>query len=151
MEEIWKNVKNFEGYYQISNRGRVRRIRPTTNCDIEIIRYLSLKKYNNQRNIVVQLSKPGNYSKAYNLNSLVYDHFFPEKEGMKFKHKDKNLSNCCIDNFVHLDYKRINTKRGSNNQLTEKVKRMHKNKITVKDIAKDLNLTENAIRYHINK
>ena len=26
MKEIWKNIKDFEGYYQVSNKGRIRSV-----------------------------------------------------------------------------------------------------------------------------
>ena len=32
MEEIWKDIPNYEGLYQISNRGRVRSVDKIANC-----------------------------------------------------------------------------------------------------------------------
>ena len=35
MKEIWKNIKNYEGLYQVSNFGNVRSLDRSVNCGIK--------------------------------------------------------------------------------------------------------------------
>lgn len=60
MEEIWEDIKGYEGLYKISSLGRVQRLPRKTRCkDGRVLTYKeSLLKTNSRRGyVLVQLSK----------------------------------------------------------------------------------------------
>lgn len=149
MKEIWKHVKEFEGYYQVSNLGRVRRIRPTIDCGIEVLNYLKpqLNKNNSRLNVVLCTKDT---RKAYVLASLIHDTFFPERVGLRYKIKDGNPSNVRTDNFEFFEQKRWDGKT-QNTHLTKMIITKHSKGTSIRELSNIFGLTENAIRYHINK
>lgn len=89
--EIWRNIENFEGIYQVSNFGRVkslhwfggRLINPLTNKK----GYLS-----------VILSKDGT-TKHFKVHKLVAQAFLPNPDNKPIvHHRDGNRSNNCVEN-----------------------------------------------------
>lgn len=94
MEE-WKDIKGFEGLYQVSNTGKIRSMRYLNSK-----RVVELKlKINKQGNVEVGLSKD-NKPKYKMVSRLVYETFnnieLTNKEYVV--HKDRNSLNCSIDN-----------------------------------------------------
>ena len=56
MQEIWKDIQDYEGYYQVSNLGRVKSLR----CDYKYnIQYSRARKVN-------QYDMQGNFIKTWN-------------------------------------------------------------------------------------
>lgn len=106
MEEIWKDIKGFEGRYQVSNLGRVRYpdtliTRSYTNGTIANIRtrkagYKQL--INRDGYITVALNAPGiKYTPA--IDKLVADHFCEDyQDGMEIEHIDGDTTNNRADN-----------------------------------------------------
>ena len=86
MEEIWKDIKGYEGYYQISNRGRVKSLarkvkyQNTTRELKEKIKSTFISSNGYER---VELSKD-NSNKKYNIHRLVADAFIPKIENKEF-------------------------------------------------------------------
>lgn len=91
MEEIWKDIKGYEGLYQVSNLGRVKslgngkeKIRKT---NISSNGYLSL--------ILVKNKKGKNFS----VHRLVAEAFIDNPDNLPcVNHKDENKLNNCVDN-----------------------------------------------------
>lgn len=75
--EIWKHVKGYEGIYQISNLGRVKRISNFKYCNTKYLNdyYLSFK-YNGKGYYRVALSLNGK-RKLIMLHRLIADAFIP--------------------------------------------------------------------------
>lgn len=106
MEDIWKDVKGFEGRYQVSNLGRVRYpdtwiTRSYPNGTIANIRtrkagYKHL--INRDGYITVALNAPGiKYTPA--IDKLVADHFCEDyQDGMEIDHIDGDTTNNRADN-----------------------------------------------------
>lgn len=106
MEEIWKDVKGFEGLYQVSNMGRVRYpdtwiTRSYPNGTIANIRtrkagYKHLIKRDGY--MTVALNAPGvKYTPA--LDKLVAEHFCEDyQDGMDIDHIDGDTTNNHADN-----------------------------------------------------
>lgn len=106
MIEIWKNVPEFEGLYEVSNKGRVRSVDrvimrsngyPLPLCGKILPQY---EKYGNSEipRLQVNLSKEGKcYSKT--VSRLVAKAFIPNPDNLpQVNHKDENPSNNYVDN-----------------------------------------------------
>ena len=95
MEEIWKDKKDYEGHYQVSNFGRVKSIK----FGKEII----LKQSIRHGYYYVCLSKNG-IVKTYNVHRLVAEAFIPNPNDYKeVNHKDENPQNNIVSNLEWCD------------------------------------------------
>lgn len=93
MTEIWKDIKNYEGLYQVSNLGRIRS-------------FYNYKR--NGNNILTPQIKRGYYQvglrkdkkrKWYQLHRLIATAFIPNPKNLpQVNHKDENKTNNSIDN-----------------------------------------------------
>ena len=87
---MWKDIKNYEGLYQVSDEGEIRRI-------LKSGRTKPLKKRNGLYYTVV-LSK-NNQSKTFNLHRIVAETFLDEPEGTtEVNHKDGDKKNNHVSN-----------------------------------------------------
>lgn len=102
MEEIWKDIKGYEGLYQISNLGNVKSLNrkiKNRKC-VELIKKPSvLRGY-----LKVSLCKYGEI-KYYFIHRLVAETFIPNPEKLScVNHKDCNPSNNRVDNLEWCSY-----------------------------------------------
>lgn len=106
INEIWKDIKGYEGIYQVSNLGRVRRIKgwETIGMYGQIIKRQSngiIQGYKGKRQNDywrVQLRKDGKTIKK-TVHQLVYEAFVGEiPDGMQVNHIDENKDNNRLDN-----------------------------------------------------
>lgn len=89
IKEEWKDIKGYEGLYQISNKGRVR----STRNNIILKPIISDKGYYR-----VDLSKNGNKDRV-RIHRLVAQAFIPNPNNYPvINHKDENKSNNCVSN-----------------------------------------------------
>jgi hypothetical protein len=100
--EKWKDVAGYEGYYQISNFGRVRSLdRNETNIN-NVTRKLkgSLKStFINQHNYVLVTLSKNNENKAFCLHRLVAEAFISNPNNLdEVNHKDRNKRNNFLSN-----------------------------------------------------
>ena len=111
--EIWKDIKNYEDEYEVSNLGRVR------NKKTKRI----LKPFlNNGGYQIVHLCKNGK-SKNYSVHRLVYEAFIGEiPEGMQVNHKDENKQNNILSNIDTLMTPKQNSNYGTHNERMAKSK-----------------------------
>lgn len=98
MKEEWRNVVGYEGYYQVSNKGRVKslkRIDPNNHLVKERILTPNKDKYGYD---YVGLSKYGK-TKSYKSHRLVAKAFiYNPNNHPVINHKDFNKDNNCVDN-----------------------------------------------------
>lgn len=102
MEEIWKDIKGYEGLYQISNLGRVKSLDRAVvgaNKSLRILRG-KLKKLtiNTQGYLEVNLFRD-NKCRCFLVHRLLAEHFIPNPENKpQINHIDGNKSNCSLEN-----------------------------------------------------
>lgn len=90
-KEVWKDIEGYEGLYKVSNYGRVKSFK----CSSEKILNPSPDKYGYLR---VTLRK-GNKNKCAKVHRLVAEHFLSKIEGKNVvNHKDEVKSNNQVDN-----------------------------------------------------
>ena len=95
--EIWKDVKDYEGHYQVSDKGRVKSVK----FGKEII----LKPGSCRGYLQVGLSKNGEI-KRYTVHRLVAQAFIPNPNNLpEVNHKDEIKTNNNIENLEWCDHK----------------------------------------------
>jgi hypothetical protein len=106
MEEIWKDVKEFTGIYQASNKGRVRTLDRLSNAISSVGRPYTVKVSGR----IVAISKYPNGYSYVNINvdgkrgtrlvhRLVAEAFIPNPDNLpQVNHKDENIENNCVEN-----------------------------------------------------
>lgn len=98
-EEIWKTIKDYEGFYEISNLGNVRSLDRMVNAVLKIHGRL-IKSHTNKNNghLQVMLHKQGRYKMMY-IKRLVAEAFLENPNGYKnVKHLDGNKENNTVEN-----------------------------------------------------
>ena len=94
--EIWKDIKGYEGLYQISNKGRVKSL---GNNKTRKEKILSPKPKSNGY-IEVKLCKKGEKPKPFLVHRLVAEHFLPNPDNLP-------VVNHKIDDFKHRSDNRV--------------------------------------------
>ncbi len=123
MKEIWKDIKGYEGLYQVSNLGRIKSVD-------RIIERRKKGKYFKKGNILkLQKSKQGYYicklsyqnkKPTRNVHRLVAEAFIPNTDNLPcINHKDENKLNNNIDNLEWCTYE-------YNNKYGTKIERIKK-------------------------
>lgn len=102
MEEQWKDIKGYEGLYQVSNYGKVKRLEHKECNSIQEVRILPeriLKQTFNFRGYLkVGLSKD-NKTKHVFVHRLVAGAFIDNPNNYpQVNHKDEDKTNNCVDN-----------------------------------------------------
>ena len=103
MKEIWKDIKGYEGRYQISNLGNVKSLSYTKETYQrgykQVMMYKEkLLKPNNETYKMVALSKNGTTTHKL-VHRLVAEAFIPNPNSYSYvNHKDENKHNNCADN-----------------------------------------------------
>lgn len=133
MDEIWKDIKGYEGYYQISNFGRVKSVERTiiyigrnqTSAEFKMGKYCNeriLKTASNRGYEIVTLGRNSRRA-TYQVHRLVAEHFIPNpNEYPTINHKDENKRNNRVDNLEWCTNE-YNSNYGTRNQrIVEKLK-----------------------------
>lgn len=119
MEEIWKDIIGYEGYYKISNLGRVKSLaRNIYYKDGSFSRYkpetIKKNKINTDGYYSITLSV-NCHNKTIAIHRLVAQAFIPNPNNLpEVNHKDFNRKNNCVDNLEWCDHK-DNVKYSSDN------------------------------------
>ena len=94
MNEIWKDIKVYEGKYQVSNLGNIKNLNHLNSKKIKI---MCLKKHK-KGYFQIELHK-NNISKTFLVHRLVAEAFIPNPNNYPIiNHIDLNKNNNCVDN-----------------------------------------------------
>lgn len=109
MKEEWKDIIDYEGLYQVSNLGRIKR------------KYIHRKEkvlkqcLNENGYLHIALCKNGKRI-TKSVHKIVAIHFLPNSNNLpQINHKDENKKNNCVDNLEWCDAK-YNNNYGSKNK-----------------------------------
>lgn len=114
--EIWKDIEGYEGFYQISNWGRVKSLKRKGNSKERI---LTASNNNTKKYWRVQLSK-NDKIKHFAVHRLVALAFIPNPQNLsQVNHKDENKDNNNASNLEWVTAKQ-NTNYGTRNKRASK-------------------------------
>ena len=118
-EEVWQDIKGFEGYYQVSNMGRAKSLERTVENGrgyYKTVPEKILKVYDNGRGyLFVQLCKDGKVKNCF-VHRLVADAFCENPSGYKeINHINEDKSDNRAENLEWCD-RAYNIKYGTRNQ-----------------------------------
>lgn len=133
MQEIWKDIKNYEGYYQVSSLGHIRSLDRIDSSGRQLKGRL-LKLSNGQyRSVTLSIH---NKCKNYNVHRLVAETFIPNLDNLPcINHKDENKHNNAVTNLewctygYNNDYSEI-TKKASLARMGKSLSKEHKQHIS---------------------
>lgn len=104
--EIWKDIKGFEGLYQVSNLGNVKSLEFNNRTTNHQKREKLLKSFGNKlgyQRVVLYKNKT---KKQILVHRLVAEVFIPNPNNLpQVNHKDENPANNCIDNLEWCSHK----------------------------------------------
>ncbi len=165
--EIWKDIPDYEGRYQISNLGTVKSLRiiGRRKCGLERTHKDKILKPRLQSGyLVVCLCSPRGKSirKEMLVHRLIAQAFIPNIENKPcVNHIDNNRINNNISNLEWCTHQENISKHFANNDKKFKMSLKYEHKIqmremkasgwTIKDLAKYFNCSEPNIMHHINK
>jgi hypothetical protein len=88
MEEIWKDIKNYEGLYQISNFANIKSLRNN--------KILKINNYSEYDKVILYKNKKAN---IFYVHRLVAESYLPNPHNYNcVNHKDENKRNNKTDN-----------------------------------------------------
>lgn len=164
--KIWKDIKNYEKLYQVSNKGRIKRL--AGKCLAKAGKYRSVSEKilncfpNKTRYNYLYVNLNNNGIKQFRVHRLVAIHFIPNPDNLEqVNHIDGDKNNNSVENLewcTNLENMRHSFKTGThkvrtgnnapNTKLTEdKVKKIREElRIeTGRNIAKKYNMSEGMI------
>lgn len=101
-KEIWKQIKGYEGYYEVSNLGNVKSVkrfyRLKENGKKVEVKEKYINPFISSGYSRVSLTKNGK-SKKYSVHRLVAEAFIPNPNNLPLvNHKDETRNNNCVNN-----------------------------------------------------
>ena len=118
MKEEWRDIKGYEGLYQISNLGRIKSLKDNHGKYREKI----LKPGNSNGYFYVDLCK-NSKGKLFKIHRLVAIHFIENPNNYpEVNHKDENSTNNCVDNLEWCTREYNNSYGTRNKRASEKLK-----------------------------
>ena len=130
--EIWKPIKGYEGFYEISNLGRIKRLKHT------IIRSDGRKLTLPEKMLRLNPLKMNGYvyvglkGKTFKVHRLVAETFVPNPLNLPLvNHIDENKTNNCASNLEWCDHK-------YNNNYGTKIERLHHSELGKKHMRYDV-------------
>lgn len=106
--EIWRDIKGYEGLYQVSNLGRVKSLERYVKGIYGLRKVqqkiISITRIRTNGYMQVHLTKNG-IAKTYQVHRLVAEAFIPNPHNLPIvNHKDENKINNCVWNLEWCTY-----------------------------------------------
>lgn len=104
MEEIWKDIRDYEELYQVSNLGKIKSLERLTTYSYELggkhkIPEKELKSHKNKWGYLKCYLYKDGIKKEYSVHRLVAQAFIPNPKNLpQVNHIDKNKENNCANN-----------------------------------------------------
>lgn len=129
VNEIWKDICDYNGIYKISNYGEIRRYNTYCELDNRIPKYHVVKQYVDKNGYCKVILSKNNKQKNHLVHRLVAQAFIPNINNLpQVNHKDENKLNNCIDNLEWCS-RSYNCKYGTRTKrIAEKTKITNKGK-----------------------
>ena len=164
-KEEWKDIKGYEGLYQVSNLGRVKSLKRKVYAGRGRMRWqyekiLSKNKTNGNGYKVVSLNKEGKSQNKY-IHRLVAETFLENPCNYRYiNHKDEDKSNNCFDNLefctaqYNSTYNNLHIRKGlkiRNNKYSKKILQLNDNNEvinifpSISEASRKLNVSYQAI------
>lgn len=161
-KEIWKDIKNYKGYYQVSNFGNIRSVRRTIKHPWNKFRIRNGKvlkpsiNYDGYKHVV--LSKDS-IRKSFDVHRLVAETFI-DKTDVIVNHKDGNKLNNNVENLEWMSHQSNMThakengllslgEKNGRSKLKEKdvisIREKYSDGKTITSLAKDFNISKTTI------
>lgn len=151
MKEIWKNVVGYEGLYEVSNLGRVKRVESSIirNDGVKVNIKSKIMKLTNSEYSQLSLSKNGK-NKTHNVANLVATAFIENPDNLRYVH---NINEDETDNRVEnlfwseskKDYRKKLCERYVN-YIKENVENL-----SVSELASMFRVNERTIKMYLNE
>lgn len=97
LDEIWKDIRGYEGIFQVSNTGKVKSLERIDRLGRKIQEKILTTKVNKNGYVIVHLKHNGR-KRTYFVHRLVAIAFLGYEENMDVNHIDGNKENNCLDN-----------------------------------------------------
>lgn len=145
MEEIWKDVVGYEGYYQVSNLGRIKSLERRINSSVgtRVVKP-QYKKYfiNDKGYYTVNLSLKGK-NKTISVHRIVSKAFIPNPENKPaVNHKDMNKLNNSLENLEWVTYQENTNHALENHSLGHNLFKYHNTNNAIKRGIKKIRCVE---------
>jgi hypothetical protein len=104
MQEVWKNIPTWEGYYQVSNKGNVKTLKRTTKDKLGRVRHRKervLKQSTDRYGYKYVIFNLASRSRTYKVHRLVGLCFIGEPS-LQINHKDLDKTNNMLDNLEYV-------------------------------------------------
>lgn len=138
MTEVWKDVVGYEGYYQVSNFGRIRSVDRYVDDSRNGKRLLrgGIRKATAGKNGYLSARFcMNNKPKMIMLHRVVASAFIPNPDNLpEVNHKDEDITNNCVDNLEWCTSK-YNANYGTRNK---KLSMLHKKAVNQLDLGGNL-------------
>lgn len=134
MQEQWREIKGYDGYYKISNRGRVKSFKHKKNGRI-IKPFPTVNNY-----LQISLYKNNKRSPAL-VHRLVLEAFVGINPKLKTNHKDGDKTNNNLTNLEYCTHSENVKHAYTTNLMSKKGERHHLNKLTAKEVLEIRNLS----------
>ena len=122
MKEIWKDIKNYEGLYQISNLGRIKSLRTFNSFTKTYYNREKILKGKIDTNGYVMVCLCKENKKYIRVHRLVAETFIPNfKNYPIINHKDENKKNNRVDNLEWCTYTYNNSYGTKNNNICKAI------------------------------
>ena len=166
-EEVWKDIKGYEGFYQVSNDGRIKSV-------TRIVNYKDGRKYIYNEQLMVftinyhrgkyyqiGLSKNGK-TRMHRVNVIVGNHFVPNPNNLsQLNHKDENKLNNAdwnlewCDNIYNNNYGSKPAQQSKINRVRVALINIHTNEVkhynSIKEVVDDNKDINPIIRDNLRK